>query len=70
MVYVQSSPGAGGPQKHHYDCKRCIVDYTEVDSAEPKPDRARKLDKHPILYAARIALPQVRTLRHRLSARL
>ena len=49
MVYVRSSPGAGGPQKHHYDCKRCIVDYTEVDgSAEPKPDRARRLDKHPI----------------------
>jgi hypothetical protein len=49
MVYVRSSPSAGGPQKHHYDCKRCIVDYTEVDgTAEPKPDRARRLDKHPI----------------------
>jgi hypothetical protein len=49
MVYVRSSPSVGGPQKHHYDCKRCIVDYTEVDgTAEPKPDRARRLDKHPI----------------------
>ena len=37
MVYVRSSPSVGGPQKHHYDCKRCIVDYTEVDgTAEPK----------------------------------
>jgi len=50
MVHIRSSPSSNsGERKHRYECKRCIVDYTEVDRAnELAPDRARKLDRAPI----------------------
>lgn len=50
MSHVRTTPTAGGdPHKHHYECKRCIVCYTELDRFVGKrPERARKLDREPI----------------------
>lgn len=50
MTHVRTTPTAsGGARKHHYECKRCIVLYTELDrSGEPMPERARKLDRERI----------------------
>jgi hypothetical protein len=49
MTFVQATQGAGG-EKHRFECKRCIVVYTEVGggTGEPAPDRARKLHNEPI----------------------
>ena len=49
MTTVRSAEAAGGAHKNHYECKRCIVVYTELDrNGEPAPDRARKLDREPV----------------------
>ena len=49
MTYVRSAEAAGGAAKHHYECKRCIVLYTELDrDGERAPDRVRKLDREPV----------------------
>lgn len=50
MTYVRTTPGAGGDRRHHhYECKRCIVVYTELDhGGELAAERARKLNKEPI----------------------
>jgi len=50
MTFVQATPGAsGGPAKHRYECKRCIIVSTEVDrSGERTPERDRKLNQEPI----------------------
>jgi hypothetical protein len=41
--------GSGGRRKYHFECKRCIVFYTEFDrSGERRPERVRKLDRQPI----------------------
>jgi hypothetical protein len=50
MTYVRTTPAASGGQRtHHYECKRCIVLYTELDrDGERRPERVRKLDRQPI----------------------
>jgi transposase-like protein len=50
MTHVRTaSAAAGAPHRHHYECKRCIVAYAELDaSGEVRPERARTLHRHPI----------------------
>ena len=50
MTYVQAMPAAGGgARKRRYECKRCIVVYTELDrDGDDTPDRARNLDREPV----------------------
>ena len=50
MSFVQATPGANGsPVKHRYECKRCIIVYTEVErNGERTPERVRKLNDEPI----------------------
>jgi transposase-like protein len=50
MTFVQATPGAGGgPAKHRFECKRCIIVYTELErSGERAPERVRKLNGEPI----------------------
>ena len=49
MTHVRTASAAAGspPHRHHYECKRCIVAYAELDrKGEFRPERARKLDRH------------------------
>ena len=50
MTFVQATPAAnGGPVKHRYECKRCIIVYAEVErNGERTPERVRKLNQEPI----------------------
>jgi hypothetical protein len=42
-------PTRSGRRKYHFECKRCIVFYTEFDrNGERRPERVRKLDRQPI----------------------
>ena len=48
FVAATASP-SGGPPRNRYECRRCIIDYTELDhSDEVAPERARKLNRQPI----------------------
>ena len=45
----EPATAGGGHRKYHFECKRCIVFYTELDrSGERRPERVRKLDRQPI----------------------
>lgn len=50
MTHVRTTPHAGASaRKHRYECKRCIVDYTELDCNEDTtPDRASRLNREPV----------------------
>lgn len=49
MSYVRTAARADGVQKHHYECKRCIVRYEELHiTGERLPERARKLDRQQV----------------------
>jgi hypothetical protein len=48
MTHVRTASAAAGPppHRHHYECKRCIVAYAELDrSGEVRPERVRRLDR-------------------------
>lgn len=50
MTHVRTtSSTAGRSLQHQYECKRCIVLYTEVEANnERAPGRARELDRQRI----------------------
>ena len=49
MIYVPTAPTTAGASHKHYECRRCIVFYTELErNGERKPERARRLDREPI----------------------